>query len=173
MSLTLLPAEFAQGDYRFKKADMRDLPMIRRWLDAKHLGEWWTPGEDELSAVMADEAGQAAYIVEHQGWPFAYAHVSDPAFDPALSELIDFPQGTIRFDQFIGDTDMIGFGHGAKFIKAFVGAMKAADGVNRLLVLPAKENVFAARTYTQAGFRTEKTLDYGRGPCLLMNQSVA
>ncbi len=172
MSLTLLPADFSQGEYSFKKAGVKDLPQIRRWLDAKHLGEWWTPGEDELAAVMADEAGQAAYIVAHQGWAFAYAHVSDPAFDPALSEQIDFPKGTIRFDQFIGDTDMIGFGHGIKFIKAFVAAMKDAPGVTKLMVLPAKENVFAARTYSQCGFRSEKTIDCGKGHCMLMTQNV-
>ncbi len=172
MSLDHLPDSFTHGDYEFRKASRADLPTIRKWLDAHHLGEWWTPGEDELGAVMAGEAGLSAYIVIHQGWPFAYVQVADPAFDPVLSEQVDFPKGAIRFDQFIGDTNMIGFGHGIKFIKALVAAMRGVSGVTRLIVLPAKENVFAARSYSQCGFRTEKTLDLGKGPLMLMSQNV-
>lgn len=172
MSLASLPATCSQGAYEFRKASRTDAHIIRKWLDAEHVGEWWTPGEEELSAALTGETGLGAYIVSHQGWPFAYLQIADPAFDPVLSEQLDFPKGTIRLDQFIGDTNMIGFGHGINFIKAFIGCLKAIPDIRRLIVLPLKSNVFAARSYSQCGFRAERALDLGKGPVVLMVQNL-
>lgn len=173
MSLAFIPAAFTHDAYEFRKADWSDLPRIRIWLNAPHIAEWWTPTEDELSASLSDEAGQAAYLVEHNGLPFAFIYVCDPAHDPDLANQIDYPKGTVRIEQFVGDSDMIGHGHGVKFIKAFVAAMQGTTGISRLLALPARENIFAQRSYSQAGLRAGKTIEYRHLPHLLMARDVA
>ncbi len=173
MSIDFIPAQFAHGEYGFKKAGQSDFSKIRHWLDAKHLSDWWTPSEEELGAIQASEPGHAAYIVDHQGWAFAYLHLTDPAYDPVLSEQLSFPAGTVKLDQFVGDAQMIGFGHGVKFIKAFVAAARGIPGVKKLLVTPAKGNVFAARSFSQSGFRPEKNLELIQGPVTVMGVSVA
>lgn len=172
MSLDSLPATCAQGAYEFRRASRADAHIVRQWLDAEHVGEWWTPAEEELSAALSGETGLNAYIVSYQGWPFAYLQIADPAFDPVLSEQVDFPKGTLRLDQFIGDTNMIGFGHGINFIKAFIKCLKDIPDIRRLIVLPMKSNVFAARSYSQCGFRSERTLELETGPMVLMGQNL-
>lgn len=172
MSLTFIPASFAHGDYNFKQAGTGDLPRIRQWLSSGHLNGWWVPNEDELSAAMTQETGQVAYIVDYLGLPFAFLYICDPAHDPELSEQVDYPKGTVRIEQFVGDADMIGYGHGVKFIKAFVAAMKDTAGIARLIVLPAGDNLFAQRSFSQAGFRITQNISYRMVPCVLMQQSV-
>lgn len=173
MSIDFIADQFSHGEYGFTKLDRGDFARVRQWLDSPHVAEWWTPSEMELNAVQTDEAGYAAYIVDHAGLPFAYIQIIDAAFDPVLSEELDFPKGTIKLDQFVGDAQMVGFGHGVKFIKAFVAAMKENEAVKKLLVAPSKDNVFAARSYSQAGFRPEKTMHYMGVPVSVMGQKVA
>lgn len=173
MSLAFIPDQFSHGEYGFQKADMNHLPRLRQWLAAPHLSGWWVPGEDILLTALAGQAGQAAYMVDHLGMLFAFLYVADPAHDPELNAQIDYPKGSIRFDQFIGDGDMVGHGHGVKFIKAFVAAMKAAPGINHLMAMPEKTNMFAQRTYSQAGLRTERPFEYDGRAFLLMSLSVA
>lgn len=172
MSIDILPDTFIQNEYGFKKVTRADFSQIRQWLDAPHLAEWWTPGEEELGAIQADEDGRTAFIVDHNALPFAYLQVVDASLDPALSEQLNIDKGTLKFDQFVGDTQMIGFGHGIKFIKAFVAAMKENPKVSKLMVTPAKDNVFAARSYSQAGFRPEKTINYQGLSVSVMGQAV-
>lgn len=173
MSLAFIPASFSNGQYGFARAGQKDLPRIRTWLLSPHLNGWWTPNEDELSAAISDQDGQAAYIADHQGFPFAYIYVCDPAHDPALSEQIDYPKGTVRIDQFIGDGDMVGHGHGVKFLKSFVAAMKETPGIEKLIALPARDNLFSQRSFSQAGFRAERAIDYQGQPYTLMSLPVA
>lgn len=173
MSLAFIPASFTQDAYGFTKAGKKDLPRLRTWLSSPHLSGWWTPNEDELSSALANEAGQAAYLADHHGFPFAFIYVCDPAHDPALSEQIDYPKGTVRIDQFVGDGDMIGHGHGVKFLKSFVAAIKETPGIEKLIALPHKDNPFAQRSFSQSGFRAERTLEMGGQARVLMTQTVA
>lgn len=173
MSIDFMESQFASGEYGFKKIGPGDFATVRRWLDSPHLADWWTPDENVLTAIQNDDAGYAAYIADHQGLPFAYIQAVEPGFDPVLVDQGDFPSGTIRLDQFVGDPQMIGFGHGIKVLKAFVAAMRTAPGVQKLLAVPAKDNVFAQRSFSQSGFRPEKTLDTLRGAYVLMGQKVA
>lgn len=160
MTIATLPAHFTGGDYAFTRVTSAALPKIRGWLGAGHLGDWWTPTGEELGAVAAgDDPGRTAYLVAYDGWAFAYLQLTDIAFDPVFSEQLSFPPGTLRVDQFIGDAAMIGFGHGIKFLKGFVDSIAANGAVKKLVALPSDDNFFAVRTYSQAGFRLEKTLE--------------
>lgn len=173
MSISILPEQFSSGEYGFKKAARADFSKIRQWLEAPHLEDWWTPHMEDLNAMEAGMEGRSVYVVDHQGWAFAYIQFTDPAFDEELNAAANYPAGTVQFDQFVGDAQMIGFGHGIKFIKALVAASRGLPDVKKLLVTPAKDNIFAGRTYTQCGFRQERTLERINGAVIVMGQSVA
>lgn len=172
MTIDFIPADFESGEYGFKKAGRAEFAKIRQWLSAPHLEDWWTPHMEDLSAMESGVEGRAVYVVAHQGFSFAYVQFTDPAYDEELTAAAVYPQGTVQFDQFVGDAQMIGFGHGIKFIKALVAAAKDMPGARKLLVTPAKSNIFAIRTYTQCGFRQERTLERINGEVAVMGQSV-
>src|SRR3984893_2140523 len=109
----------APPDYAFRPMTATDLPLIRRWLETPHGAAWWhDPAEQfELVSGDLDHPGMAQYIVASDALPFAYLQcytLSDwnTGFGPQ-------PAGTRGLDQFIGEADMLGRGHGAAFIRAF------------------------------------------------------
>lgn len=173
MSLAFIPSDFTHGEYTFRRATPADAARVRGWMQADHMRNWWMPDEGELSLALANDRGRAAYIVSHGGLAFAFIYVVDPAHDPLLGEALDYPAGTIRFEQFVGDADMIGHGHGVGFVKAFVGAVRTMPGLSRLLTLPLKENVFAQRTYTQCGLRSRQGAPESLSAYLLMVLDLA
>ncbi len=75
-----------------------------------------------------DHPDLAQFIVTLQGRPFAYLQCYQ------ISEWHDSfgpqPAGTRGLDQFIGEADMLGRGHGSAFVRAFIEQLFAA-GVPR------------------------------------------
>jgi len=77
------------------------------------------------------------------------------------------PPGTRGIDQFIGEADMLGCGHGSAFIRAFVEGL-LSDGTPRVLTDPDPANARAVRAYEKAGFRRQREVDTPDGRALLM-----
>lgn len=77
------------------------------------------------------------------------------------------PEGTRGLDQFIGEADMLGRGHGSAFIRSFSDRLLAA-GTPRVVIDPDPANARAIRAYEKAGFRRDRVLDTPDGPALLM-----
>ena len=78
-----------------------------------------------------------------------------------------YPSGTRGIDQFIGEPDMTGRGHGSSFIRAFIVALIRA-GTPRVLTDPHPANARAIRAYEKAGFRKDRMVDTPDGRALLM-----
>jgi aminoglycoside 6'-N-acetyltransferase len=152
--------------YTFRPMTPGDMPLIRRWLDAPHVAEWWHDPETlEFVGGDLDHPDLAQFIVSLDGRSFAYLqcyrigdwHVS---FGPQ-------PVGTRGLDQFIGEADMLGCGHGSAFIRAFIGEL-FARGVPRIVIDPAPANARAIRAYEKAGFVPQHVIVTPDGPALLM-----
>ena len=143
-----------------------DMPMVQRWLAQPHVAEWWHDPETlEFVGSDLDHPDLAQFIVSVDGRPFAYLqcyqigdwHVS---FGPQ-------PEGTRGLDQFIGEADMLGRGHGSAFIRAFIDGL-FARGVPRMVIDPRPDNPRAIRAYEKAGFEKAGMVDTPDGPALLM-----
>ncbi|MDA9547258.1 aminoglycoside 6'-N-acetyltransferase [Bradyrhizobium sp. USDA 3397] len=152
--------------YTFRPMTAADMPLIRRWLDAPHVAEWWHDPETlEFVGGDLDHPDLAQFIVSRDGRPFAYLqcyrlgdwHVS---FGPQ-------PVGTRGLDQFIGEADMLGRGHGSAFIRAFIDQL-FARGVPRIVIDPSPSNARAIRAYEKAGFVPQHEIVTPDGPALLM-----
>ncbi|WP_025033048.1 GNAT family N-acetyltransferase [Bradyrhizobium sp. DOA9] len=152
--------------YTFRPMTMADMPLIRRWLDAPHVAEWWHDPETlEFVGGDLDHPDLAQFIVDHNDRPLAYLqcyrlgdwHVS---FGPQ-------PVGTRGLDQFIGEADMLGCGHGSAFIRAFIDEL-FARGVPRIVIDPSPANARAIRAYEKAGFVPQREIVTPDGPALLM-----
>ena len=154
--------------YPFLPMSTADLPLVRRWLAAPHVREWWGDSDEQFALVSEDLELPAMdqFVVTIDGQPFAYLQCYDQRAWPD-NGLGIHPPGTRGIDQFIGEPDMVGRGHGSTFIRAFVDGLLAA-GVPRVLTDPDPANARAIRAYAKAGFRAGREVDTPDGQALLM-----
>ncbi|ULL01296.1 GNAT family N-acetyltransferase [Bradyrhizobium sp. I71] len=151
--------------YTFRPMTTADMPLIRRWLDAPHVAEWWHDPETlEFVGGDLDHPDLAQFIVSKDG-PLAYLQCYQLGewhlgFGPQ-------PTGTRGLDQFIGEADMLGCGHGSAFIRAFTDEL-FARGVPRIVIDPSPANARAIRAYEKAGFVPQHVIVTPDGPALLM-----
>jgi len=154
-------------DYAFRGLAAADLPLIRRWLGTPEVMRWWGEPDQQYALVSGDLAhpDMDQFIVAFDGRPFAYIQCYalsawDQGFGPQ-------PPGTRGIDQFIGEPDMIGRGHGSRFIRQFVDDLPRS-AAPRVVTDPDPTNARAIRAYEKAGFRRDRLVETPDGPALLM-----
>jgi len=136
--------------YLFRAVTRADLPLLARWRAAPHVARWWgppDPGEDEETI---DDPCVLMWIVEHQGRPFAYAQDYSP-HDWRDHHFGHLPPGSRGIDQYIGEEDMLGQGHGSAFVRAHCERLFAA-GAPAIGTDPDPGNARAISAYRKAGF---------------------
>ena len=106
------------------------------------------------------------FIVEFEGRPIAYIQ----SYDPHLEDnhpYQDQPTGALGIDQFIGESDLVGVGHGSRFVAAFAELL-FREGAPRVFLDPHPSNARAIRAYEKAGFAAFDTRTSIYGPALMM-----
>jgi aminoglycoside 6'-N-acetyltransferase len=154
--------------YQFLPMSAADLPLVRGWLAAPHVAQWWGDPDEQFGLVGEDldQPAMDQFVVTIDGRPFAYLQCYDQTAWPD-NGLGIHPSGTRGIDQFIGEPDMTGRGHGSFFIRAFIVALIKA-GTPRVLTDPHPANARAIRAYEKAGFRKDRMVDTPDGRALLM-----
>jgi aminoglycoside 6'-N-acetyltransferase len=154
--------------YHFIPMTARDLLLVRRWLEAPHVAEWWGEPDEQFRLVSGDldEPAMDQFIVTSDDRAFAYLQCYNPAVWPE-GGLGSHPLGSRGIDQFIGEPDMIGRGHGSAFIRDFADGLLARD-TPRVVTDPDPANSRAVRAYEKAGFRKDRLVDTPDGRALLM-----
>ena len=153
--------------HEFRPMSAADLPLIRRWLGEPHVRAWWHDPAEQFELVSGDlgHPDMAQFIVISGSRPFAYLQCYNlSAWDAGFGPQ---PDGTRGLDQFIGEPDMVGRGHGSTFIRAFADRLLAA-GTPRVVTDPDPANARAIRCYEKAGFRRDREVDTPDGRALLM-----
>jgi aminoglycoside 6'-N-acetyltransferase len=144
-----------------------DLPTIRRWLEMPHVREWWNDPAEQFELVSSDlgHPDMAQFIVAADGREFTYLQCYNlSAWNSGFGPQ---PDGTRGLDQFIGEADMIGCGHGSAFVRAFADQL-LASGTPRVVTDPDPSNIRAVRAYEKAGFRSSGLVETPDGTALLM-----
>lgn len=135
--------------YTFRKLSRDDLALLRRWQSNPHVRAWW--GSDEpYDAQDLKDPRVARWIVSADGQPFAFmqdytVHGWDEHHFAAL------PKGARGIDQYIGEPDMIGLGHGSAFIGARMRVM-FDQGAPVIATDPHPDNKRAIAVYRKLGF---------------------
>jgi aminoglycoside 6'-N-acetyltransferase len=156
-------------DYVFRPFTKKDLPLMARWLAEPHVAKWWTDDLDEQLAQTEshiDSISVEPFVVELNGKPIAYLQSYDPHMEDN-HPYQDQPFGTLGIDVTIGESALIGKGHGPRMIDAFV-AMLFEEGCPRVVIDPDPSNVVAIRAYEKAGFTAFDTRTSEYGPALMM-----
>ena len=144
-----------------------DLPMIRRWLETPEVVRWWGQADEQYALVSGDldHPDMDQFIVAFDDQPFGYIQCYPlSTWHQGFGEQ---PPRTRGIDQFIGEPDMIGRGHGSHFIRQFVDTL-LRSGTPRVVTDPDPANARAVRAYEKAGFERDRMVDTPDGPALLM-----
>jgi aminoglycoside 6'-N-acetyltransferase len=153
--------------YAFQPMTPDHLPMIRRWLETPEVVRWWGDPSEQYVLVSGDldHPDMDQFIVALKDHPFGYIQCYalstwNQGFGPQ-------PDATRGIDQFIGEPEMIGRGHGSAFIRQFSDSL-LTSGIPRIVTDPDPENVRAVRAYARAGFERDRVVETPDGPVLLM-----
>jgi aminoglycoside 6'-N-acetyltransferase len=154
-------------DYVFRPITSADLPLIRRWLETPEVVRWWGDPDEQYALVGGDldHPGMDQFIVTIGDRPFGY--IQCYALSTWNSGFGAQPPKTRGIDQFIGEPDMIGCGHGSGFIRQFADTL-LSSGIPRVVTDPDPDNGRAVRAYAKAGFQRDRVVDRPDGPALLM-----
>ena len=136
--------------YRFRAAAQADLALLHRWRAMPHVARWWGTVEAEDPARAIADRRVAAWIVEHDGRPFAYAQDYAP-HDWGDHPFSYLPPGARGLDHHIGEPDMLDRGHGSALIRAHCAFLFRA-GAPAIGADPHPDNGRAIRAYEKAGF---------------------
>jgi aminoglycoside 6'-N-acetyltransferase len=156
----------AKPVYQFRPMTAADLPLVRDWLTIPHVAKWWNrPDEFEFVSGDLNHHDLAQFIVSIDARPLGYLQcyrLSDwhAGFGPQ-------PLGTRGLDQYIGEPDMIGQGHGSAFVREFTENLRN-NGTPRVVLDPDPANARAIRAYEKAGFIRDREVRTPDGAALLM-----
>jgi aminoglycoside 6'-N-acetyltransferase len=159
-------------DYCIRPVVEADLALIAGWRARPHVMEWWGEPDEEPEAEKLAHPEIDLWLVAHAGRPFAF--IQDyrvHAWDPHPFRYL--PQGARGLDLFIGEPDMLGQGHGQRFLRQHVDALFARD-VPAAGADPHPDNHRARRAYERAGFTLASgPLDTPWGRAVLMDRYAA
>jgi aminoglycoside 6'-N-acetyltransferase len=155
-------------DYEFRPVITDDLAMLARWLRTPDVMRWWGDPDEELGLLRDDlhEPRMVMQIVSLRGRAFAYAQHYDVHAWPQ-AHLSHLPAGCRAIDSFIGEPELIGCGHGSRYLKALATRL-LEDGAPCVAIDPDVENLRARRAYANAGFREAAVVATDKGPAMLM-----
>ena len=159
-------------DYDFRPMTEADLPLVRRWLETSHVAAWWHDPAEQFELVRGDldHPDMTQFIVMTNERPFAYLQCYNiSAWNSGFGPQ---PAGTRGLDQFIGEDDLLGRGHGSAFIRIFAERL-LAGGTPRVVIDPDPDNARAIRSYEKAGFQRGDIVATPDGPALLMVRDAA
>ncbi|MBW9113561.1 acetyltransferase [Rhizobium cauense] len=139
----------AADQYSFRKATLGDLPLLAKWQSNPHVRAWWDSDQPYDAEDLADSR-VARFIVSTAGRPFAFMQ-DYTVHGWEDHHFAGLPEGSRGIDQFIGDPEMIGVGHGSAFIGARMRALFDA-GVPVIGTDPHPANERAIAVYKKLGF---------------------
>lgn len=157
-----------ETEYALRTATAEDLPLLGAWLRLPEVRRWWGDPDHELGLLREDlnNPAMTMLLAFHDGRPFGYLqHYDVRAWPPAY--FAHLPEGARAVDMFIGETDMLGGGHGPALLRQ-VAVQLRRDGVPAIAIDPSPDNRRAVRAYEKAGFAIDRPIETEEGPALLM-----
>lgn len=158
----------SENAYRFEPVTQADYLLLRQWLETPEVRDWWGDPNREINLIKGDrdDDRMANYMVSFAGRVFAYAQHYDVSAWPQ-DHFDHLPAGTRAIDTFIGDSEMMGAGHGSAYLRQLANTL-IADGCPEVVIDPNATNVRARRSFEKAGFTRTSQFETADGPTLVM-----
>ncbi len=135
--------------YGFRRVTMDDLDLLCKWQAHPHVREWWDSNASYDRETINDPR-VARWIVSADERPFAFMQ-DYTVHGWENHHFAGLPKGARGIDQYIGEPDMIGVGHGSAFIGARM-KMLFDVGVPVIATDPHPDNKRAIAVYRKLGF---------------------
>jgi RimJ/RimL family protein N-acetyltransferase len=158
----------------FRPMVASDLPMLHNWLGRPHVAEWW--GDPPSFSEVATEympytvAGSTtrAYIASVPAGPIGYiqSYVVTGSGGGWWEDETD--PGARGIDQFLANSEQLGYGLGTALVRAFVHQLFEDPAVTQVQTDPSPRNRRAIRCYQKAGFALRGEVITPDGPAVLM-----
>jgi aminoglycoside 6'-N-acetyltransferase len=135
--------------YDFRQATMGDLNLLMDWQARLHVREWWGK-QDPYDEMEMSDPRVARWIVSTDERPFAFMQ-DYTVHGWEGHHFAKLPKGSRGIDQYIGDPEMIGVGHGSAFIGARMQSL-FDEGAPVIATDPHPDNERAIAVYKKLGF---------------------
>ncbi len=158
--------------YFFKELVESDLLILKDWLKKPHVKEFWDDNESwqesynkYVSKISSEAVKQ--YLVYFQNRPIGYiqyywaSKVGDGWWE-------GYSNDVVGIDQYIGEFDFIGKGHGTQMIKEFINLLKSNLKISKIIADPNPTNSRAIKCYENCGFKNVGEIDTPDGKEVLM-----
>ncbi len=156
--------------YAFTRLRPDQIGLVNGWIARPHVAEWWLEADGASSPVDPADFGDPDFrmwLVSLEGRPFAYMQDYNPKLYPD-HYFYDRPAPVRGVDQLIGESDMLGQGHGQAFVRQQVARL-FDEGAVCVVTDPHPDNARAIRAYEKAGFVRYGEADHPKyGPAVLM-----
>jgi len=136
--------------YEFCQATMDDVDLITHWQAQPHVRRWWDASAPYTQDDMSDPR-VSRWIVSFEARPFAFMQ-DYTVHGWGAHHFANLATGARGIDQFIGDPDMIGIGHGSGFIAERMRDLFDA-GAPMIATDPHPDNARAIAVYAKLGFQ--------------------
>ena len=109
-------------------------PLLRTWLAASHMQEWWGDPEEELGFIRDMVEGRDTtrpFLFVVNGVPLGYiqywfiGHHQNEPWTKDHPWLLELPSDTVGVDLSIGDPERLSQGIGARALAQFVAMLRA------------------------------------------------
>ncbi|WP_082029619.1 GNAT family N-acetyltransferase [Tateyamaria sp. ANG-S1] len=135
--------------YTFRTATLDDLALLKDWQSNRHVSAWWDT-DTPYEAADLDNPLVRRWIVSTNNRSFAF--IQDYTVHGWEDHhFAGLPKGSRGIDQFIGEPDMVGIGHGSAFIGQHMRSLFDA-GAPVIATDPHPQNGRAIAVYTKLGF---------------------
>lgn len=160
----------------FEPVAQRHLPLLRSWLEAPHMREWWGEPEKELGFIRDMIAGRDTtrpFLILLDGEPVGYiqcwfvGHHQNRTWMDENPWLAELPAEAVGVDLSIGRPEMLSRGVGSAALAAFTRKL-LEEGHTTIIIDPDSRNLRAVRAYMKAGFRPVPHLEGRTGDTLIM-----
>jgi len=169
-----------RGDITFVPVQPEHYRLLRSWLEAPHMREWWGDPATELGYIRDMVDGRDTtrpFLIALDDAPVGYIqywHIGHHQNEQWVKDhpwLMEFPSDTIGVDLSIGQADKLSQGIGSAALAAFVSMLRD-QGFANIIIDPDPANLRAVRAYEKAGFRKAMLAQAHDGPVLLMTHDA-
>ena len=163
-------------DIAFVPVAPEHYPLLRQWLEAPHMREWWGDPDEELGFIREMVEGRDTtrpFLFGVDGEPVGYiqywfiGHHQNEQWTKDHPWLLELPSETVGVDLSIGDPAKLSKGIGSKALSRFCAMLKG-EGHETIIIDPDPANGRAVRAYWKAGFRPIPRLEGRTGDTLIM-----
>lgn len=162
--------------FQFHPFEEKHLPLLRQWLRADHIRDFWQESDDDQELrskflIELPRRGVVPLIISRDHHSLGYIQYYD-ASKVGGGWWEDEAPGTFGLDLMIGAVEFLGKGHGARIVRDFVAFVQAREpSLRGVIIDPDPRNLRAIRAFEKAGFRRESEIQTPGGAALLMRMT--